>query len=57
MDDNFGAGVVVEFNEHAVIPNVKTDVKIMTINKLINPTCLFFIQNIYSSLFIEFIPH
>jgi len=23
MDDNFGAGVVVEFNEHAVIPNVK----------------------------------
>jgi len=56
MDDNVGAGVVVEFKEHAVIPNVKTAVEITARHKLINPTCFLSIVIIYSSFFIEFIP-
>jgi hypothetical protein len=56
MDDNFGAGVVVEFIEHAVIPSVKTAVKITARHKLINPTCFLSMVIIYSSLLFEFIP-
>ena len=51
MDDNFGAGVVVEFNEHAVIPNVKTAIEITARHKLINPSCFLSMVIIYSSLF------
>jgi hypothetical protein len=56
MDDNFGAGVVVEFNEQAVIPSVKTAAEITARHKLINPTGFLFMKIIYSSFFIEFIP-
>jgi len=43
MDDNFGVGEVVEFIEHADMPQANTAAVIPARHKLINPTCFLFI--------------
>jgi 2-polyprenyl-3-methyl-5-hydroxy-6-metoxy-1,4-benzoquinol methylase len=55
IDDNFGVAAVVEFIEHAAMPQVNTSMVITARHKLINPTCFLFMVIIYSSLFTNII--